>query len=100
MKMEIMLESTSNKLMVGIRRDLLMLEILSRRFFLKLNLSDRRSILTDLQNILVSGFFANGGISGLRGWKSFKSEYFAFNRVELTIQSMKKLEKFLFRSDF
>nr|GEY94191.1 hypothetical protein [Tanacetum cinerariifolium] len=34
---------------VGIRRALLMLEILSRRFFLKLNLSDHRSILTDLQ---------------------------------------------------
>nr|GEZ88275.1 hypothetical protein [Tanacetum cinerariifolium] len=33
----------------GIRRALLMLEILSRRFFLKLNLSDHRSILTDLQ---------------------------------------------------
>nr|GEW73477.1 pentatricopeptide repeat-containing protein [Tanacetum cinerariifolium] len=34
---------------LGIRRALLMLEILSRRFFLKLNLSDHRSILTDLQ---------------------------------------------------
>nr|GEW58617.1 hypothetical protein [Tanacetum cinerariifolium] len=42
MKMEILLESTSNKLMVGIREVLLMLEILSRRFFLKLNLSDHR----------------------------------------------------------
>nr|GEX41979.1 hypothetical protein [Tanacetum cinerariifolium] len=42
MKMEILLESTSNKLMVGIRRALLMLEILSRWFFLKLNLSDHR----------------------------------------------------------
>nr|GFD01427.1 hypothetical protein [Tanacetum cinerariifolium] len=30
----------------------LMLEILSRRFFLKLNLSDHRSILTDLQGTL------------------------------------------------
>nr|GFB97428.1 hypothetical protein [Tanacetum cinerariifolium] len=30
----------------------LMLEILSRRFFLKLNLSDHRSILTDLQETL------------------------------------------------
>nr|GEZ80315.1 hypothetical protein [Tanacetum cinerariifolium] len=49
MKMEILLESTLNKLMVGIRRALLMLDILSRRFFLKLNLSDHRSILTDLQ---------------------------------------------------
>nr|GEY97495.1 hypothetical protein [Tanacetum cinerariifolium] len=33
-----------------IRRALIMLEILSRRFFLKLNLSDHRSILTDLQD--------------------------------------------------
>nr|GEY21182.1 reverse transcriptase domain-containing protein [Tanacetum cinerariifolium]GEY63917.1 reverse transcriptase domain-containing protein [Tanacetum cinerariifolium] len=32
-----------------IRRSLVMLEILSRRFFLKMNLSDHRSILTDLQ---------------------------------------------------
>nr|GEU64628.1 copia protein [Tanacetum cinerariifolium] len=32
-----------------IRRTLLMLEILSRRFFLKLNLSDHKSILTNLQ---------------------------------------------------
>nr|GEZ23919.1 hypothetical protein [Tanacetum cinerariifolium] len=32
-----------------IRRALVMLEILSRRFFLKLNLSDHKSILTDLQ---------------------------------------------------
>nr|GEX16226.1 golgin candidate 6 [Tanacetum cinerariifolium] len=40
--MEILLESTSNKVMVGIRRDLVMLEILSRRLFLKLNLSDHR----------------------------------------------------------
>nr|GEW08862.1 hypothetical protein [Tanacetum cinerariifolium] len=44
MKMEILLESTSNKLMVGIRRALFMLEILSRRFFLKLNLSDHSAI--------------------------------------------------------
>nr|GFA13739.1 hypothetical protein [Tanacetum cinerariifolium] len=36
--------------MVGIRRALVMLEILSRRFFLKLNLSNHRSILTDLQS--------------------------------------------------
>nr|GEV63922.1 putative reverse transcriptase domain-containing protein [Tanacetum cinerariifolium] len=43
-KMEILLESTSNKLMVGIRRALVMLEILSRRFFLKLNLSDHRYV--------------------------------------------------------
>nr|GEU81165.1 hypothetical protein [Tanacetum cinerariifolium] len=34
------------------RRVSLMLEILSRRFFLKLNLSDHRSILTDLQGTL------------------------------------------------
>nr|GEV23264.1 hypothetical protein [Tanacetum cinerariifolium] len=33
----------------GIRKALLMLEILSRRFFLELNLSDHRPILTDLQ---------------------------------------------------
>nr|GEX89321.1 hypothetical protein [Tanacetum cinerariifolium] len=48
--MEILLESTSNKLMVGIRRALLMLEILSRRFFLKLNLSDH-SLEPDLTNL-------------------------------------------------
>nr|GFA66088.1 hypothetical protein [Tanacetum cinerariifolium]GFA71958.1 hypothetical protein [Tanacetum cinerariifolium] len=42
MKMEIRLESISNKLMVGIRDVLLMLEILSKKFFLKLNLSDHR----------------------------------------------------------
>nr|GEY46334.1 hypothetical protein [Tanacetum cinerariifolium] len=36
----------------GIRDVLLMLEILSRKFFLKLNLSDYRSILTDLQETL------------------------------------------------
>nr|GFA26328.1 RNA-directed DNA polymerase, eukaryota, reverse transcriptase zinc-binding domain protein [Tanacetum cinerariifolium] len=35
-----------------IRDVLLMLEILSRKFFLKLNLSDHRSILTDLQKTL------------------------------------------------
>nr|GEW42170.1 hypothetical protein [Tanacetum cinerariifolium] len=34
---------------IGIREVLLMLEILSRRFFLKLNLSDHTSVLTDLQ---------------------------------------------------
>nr|GFB18467.1 hypothetical protein [Tanacetum cinerariifolium] len=34
------------------RKVSLMLEILSRRFFLKLNLSDHRSILTDLQGTL------------------------------------------------
>ncbi|GKA24207.1 hypothetical protein Tco_0710240 [Tanacetum coccineum] len=39
MKMEILLEPTSNKLMVD---SILQLEILSRRFFLKLNLSDHR----------------------------------------------------------
>nr|GEY24387.1 reverse transcriptase domain-containing protein [Tanacetum cinerariifolium] len=33
----------------GVKRALVMLEILSRRFFLKLNLSDHRSILMDLQ---------------------------------------------------
>ncbi|GJX92278.1 hypothetical protein Tco_0345604 [Tanacetum coccineum] len=41
-KMEILLEPTSNKLMVD---SILQLEILSRRFFL--NLPDHRSILTD-----------------------------------------------------
>nr|GEZ04654.1 hypothetical protein [Tanacetum cinerariifolium] len=40
--MEILLESTSNKLMLGVRDVLLMLEILSRKFFLKLNLPDHR----------------------------------------------------------
>ncbi|GJZ96597.1 hypothetical protein Tco_0668931, partial [Tanacetum coccineum] len=44
MKMEILLELTSNKLMVD---PILMLEILSRRFFLRLNLPDHRSVLTD-----------------------------------------------------
>ncbi|GKE48126.1 hypothetical protein Tco_1479384 [Tanacetum coccineum] len=52
MKMEILLESTSNKLMVGDSDvhtlvDLtLILEILSRRFFLRLNLPDHRLVLT------------------------------------------------------
>ncbi|GJT40376.1 hypothetical protein Tco_0940241 [Tanacetum coccineum] len=55
MKMEILLEPTSNKLMVGKLGDsdvhtledpTLILEILSRRFFLRLNLPDHRSILT------------------------------------------------------
>ncbi|GKA21910.1 hypothetical protein Tco_0707872 [Tanacetum coccineum] len=44
MKMEILLEPTSNKLMVD---STLMLEIMSRRFFLRLNLPDHRSVLTD-----------------------------------------------------
>ncbi|GJY62210.1 hypothetical protein Tco_0462867 [Tanacetum coccineum] len=52
MKMEILLEPTSNKLMVGsdvyaLEDPTLMLEILSRRFFLRLNLPDHRSVLTD-----------------------------------------------------
>ncbi|GJW77702.1 hypothetical protein Tco_0139384 [Tanacetum coccineum] len=53
MKMEILLEPTSNKLIVGdsdvyALEDLtLMLEILSRRFFLRLNLPDHRPVLTD-----------------------------------------------------
>nr|GEW50057.1 retrovirus-related Pol polyprotein from transposon TNT 1-94 [Tanacetum cinerariifolium] len=38
---------------LGIKDVLLMLEILSRKFFLKLNLSDHRSILTDLQETLI-----------------------------------------------
>ncbi|GJZ20050.1 hypothetical protein Tco_0556640 [Tanacetum coccineum] len=55
MKMEILLEPTSNKLMVGKQGDsdvytledpTLILEILSRRFFLRLNLPDHRSVLT------------------------------------------------------
>ncbi|GJS99999.1 hypothetical protein Tco_0821169 [Tanacetum coccineum] len=55
MKMEILLELTSNKLMVGKLGDsdvhtledlTLILEILLRRFFLRLNLPDHRSILT------------------------------------------------------
>ncbi|GJW90916.1 hypothetical protein Tco_0168469 [Tanacetum coccineum] len=45
MKMEILLEPTSNKLMV--EDPALMLEILSRRFFLRLNLPDHMSVLTD-----------------------------------------------------
>nr|GFA20644.1 hypothetical protein [Tanacetum cinerariifolium] len=44
---EKMLKTT--RIMRSIRRALLMLEILSMRFFLKLNLSDHKSILTDLQ---------------------------------------------------
>ncbi|GJR49307.1 hypothetical protein Tco_1399828 [Tanacetum coccineum] len=55
MKMEILLEPTSNKLMVGKLGDsdvhtledpTLILEIMSRRFFLRLNLPDHRSVLT------------------------------------------------------
>ncbi|GJQ97769.1 hypothetical protein Tco_0008908 [Tanacetum coccineum] len=55
MKMEILVEPTSNRLMVGKLGDSdvhtleylkLILEILSRRFFLKLNLPDHRSVLT------------------------------------------------------
>ncbi|GJT57902.1 hypothetical protein Tco_0992956 [Tanacetum coccineum] len=55
MKMEILLEPTSNKLMVGKLGDsdvhsledpTLLLEILLRRFFLRLNLPDHRSVLT------------------------------------------------------
>ncbi|GKC97778.1 hypothetical protein Tco_1168053, partial [Tanacetum coccineum] len=48
MKMEILLEPTSNKLMVGdsdghtLEDPTLILEILSRRFFLRLNLADHR----------------------------------------------------------
>ncbi|GJW37125.1 hypothetical protein Tco_0060045 [Tanacetum coccineum] len=54
MKMEILLEPTSNKLMVGKLGDsdvhtledpTLILEILLRRFFLRLNLPDHRSVL-------------------------------------------------------
>ncbi|GKB09458.1 hypothetical protein Tco_0837770, partial [Tanacetum coccineum] len=55
MKMEILLEPTSNKLMVGKLGDsdvhtledpTLILEILSRRFFLRLNLPDHKSVVT------------------------------------------------------
>ncbi|GJW10524.1 hypothetical protein Tco_1576351 [Tanacetum coccineum] len=55
MKMEIQLEPTLNKLMVGKLGDsdvhtledpTLILEILSRIFFLRLNLPDYRSVLT------------------------------------------------------
>ncbi|GKD43178.1 hypothetical protein Tco_1267823 [Tanacetum coccineum] len=46
MKMEILLEPTSNKLM-ALEDPTLMLEILSRRFFFRLNLPDHRSVLTD-----------------------------------------------------
>ncbi|GKB63623.1 hypothetical protein Tco_0919809 [Tanacetum coccineum] len=55
MKMEILLEPTSNKLMVGKLGDsdvytledlTFILEILSRRLFLRLNLPDHRSVLT------------------------------------------------------
>nr|GEV14888.1 hypothetical protein [Tanacetum cinerariifolium] len=47
-EMELILEHTQQ----GIRDVLLMLEILSGKFFLKLNLSDHRSILIDLQETL------------------------------------------------
>ncbi|GKA71145.1 hypothetical protein Tco_0777284 [Tanacetum coccineum] len=55
MKMEILLEPTSSKLIIGKLGDsdvhtledpTLILEILSRRFFLRLNLPDHRSVLT------------------------------------------------------
>ncbi|GKB88134.1 hypothetical protein Tco_0960406 [Tanacetum coccineum] len=55
MKMEILLEPTSNKLMIGKLGDsdvhtledpTLILEIMSRRFFLRLNLPDHKSVLT------------------------------------------------------
>ncbi|GJW01446.1 hypothetical protein Tco_1556697 [Tanacetum coccineum] len=52
MNMEILLEPTSNKLMVGdsdvhtLEDPTLILEIMSRRFFLRLNLHDHRSVLT------------------------------------------------------
>ncbi|GJX99306.1 hypothetical protein Tco_0356325 [Tanacetum coccineum] len=52
MKMEILLEPTSNKLMVGdsdvhtLEDPTLILEILSRRFFVRLNLPDHRTVLT------------------------------------------------------
>ncbi|GKE04521.1 hypothetical protein Tco_1396539 [Tanacetum coccineum] len=58
MKMEILLEPTSNKLMnrqegssdvYTLEDPTLMLEILSRRFFLRLNLPDHRLVLTDLK---------------------------------------------------
>ncbi|GKC03435.1 hypothetical protein Tco_0995045 [Tanacetum coccineum] len=54
-KMEILLEPTSSKLMVGKLSDsdvhtledlILILEIMSKRFFLRLNLPDHRSVLT------------------------------------------------------
>ncbi|GJT12533.1 hypothetical protein Tco_0859575 [Tanacetum coccineum] len=53
MKMEILLELTSNKLMVGdsdvyaLEDPILVVEILSRRFFLRLILPDHRSVFTD-----------------------------------------------------
>nr|GEY17986.1 reverse transcriptase [Tanacetum cinerariifolium] len=49
--MEILLVSSPNSTTVGIRRTLLMLEILLRRFFLQLNLSDHRTAnnVADLQ---------------------------------------------------
>nr|GFA31801.1 reverse transcriptase domain-containing protein [Tanacetum cinerariifolium] len=68
MKMEILLESTSNKLMVGIREVLLMLEILSRRFFLKLNLSDHSEITQEVLNA------AAGAKSSLKKTVAFADE--------------------------
>ncbi|GJS81090.1 hypothetical protein Tco_0747631 [Tanacetum coccineum] len=55
MKMEILLEPTSNKLMVGdsdvytLEDPTLILEILSRRFFLRLNLPDHRSVQVKME---------------------------------------------------
>ncbi|GJW62069.1 hypothetical protein Tco_0111404 [Tanacetum coccineum] len=55
MKMEILLESTSNKLMVGdsdvhtLEDPTLILEILSRRFFLRLNLPDHSSVQVKME---------------------------------------------------
>nr|GEU37981.1 retrovirus-related Pol polyprotein from transposon TNT 1-94 [Tanacetum cinerariifolium] len=60
MEMEILLKPTSNKLMVGEQGDsdvytledlTLMLKIMSKRFFLRLNLPDHRSILTDSKRV-------------------------------------------------
>nr|GEW61305.1 UBN2 domain-containing protein [Tanacetum cinerariifolium] len=48
-----------------IMRALVMLEILSRRFFLKLNLSDHMSILTDLQRPKVTAIEKSKDLSTL-----------------------------------
>ncbi|GKA33289.1 hypothetical protein Tco_0719656 [Tanacetum coccineum] len=64
MKMEIMLEPTSSKLMVGklgdsdvhtLKDPTLILEIMSRRFFLRLNLPDHRLVLTRSEGLSKDG---------------------------------------------
>nr|GEU29675.1 hypothetical protein [Tanacetum cinerariifolium] len=72
MKMEILLEPTSNKLMVGdyeiyTLEDLtLMLEILSRRFFLRLNLPDHSPWLSAVVYLHSEGVIAYGCLGDMK----------------------------------